>query len=165
MSNIPESLVFYKDKISDGSYLRDMKEDEMNSFVTDILEIMASRCGGHNFFWKKEDEKLVFSGWVDGLKKFTLKEIVNCLLLILDYRYSKKDDHIPRSVIDFGYFLIETRACDLLKIEEKKEKPLELGYDEEGAKERALEARNKAIGDLKKLFPRMYKNLGENNAK
>lgn len=164
MNNIPKSLIVYKAHLIDDVSVGDMSENDANSFVKDVLSIMGATCGGMNFFWKKEDENFVFEGWLECFKKFKIRSIVNTLLLVMDLKYKKRDEHIPKFAIDFCHFLNETRNMDVLRMDDQKsEDTLMIEHDKEGAIERNKHAGNYYMPKIKELIDKMRANRRVSN--
>jgi hypothetical protein len=155
---IPDLLKKFSNEIYSEDNLCKKSMEFRMEFVYSVISTFAQQCGGIRFFWCKEDEKFIFDGWVQGLANFKIKNIITAVILILDCKYKKRDDFIPRNVIDFKHFIIETKNINLFK-NDSNNPDLRLEYDIEDAEKRAEEARKIYMEKIRKILPKMYLNV------
>ncbi|MGL4341231.1 MAG: hypothetical protein ACRCSZ_02270 [Lactococcus lactis] len=154
--DLPEKIKIYESEIMNGLKVKDLEDRKGKEFVYAVLEEMGQQCGGVRYFWPVEDKTFIFSGWLKGLMNFKLRNIVNALILVLQCKYNRKDEIVPRNAMSFKRFILDTENINLIKepIEEPK---LMLEYDHDSARERAEKARKESIEKLREVFPRFYK--------
>lgn len=131
--------------------LRDYPADEVDDFVRACLGYLAKRVGGFKYFWADEEKRFVFDGWVDGLKDCLPMKIMSTINRIMDGSYKKRDDFVPRNVMDFKWFMKEISHQEVDRMLSAEVKML--GYDED-------EARKKSVRAAKFYMEKIWKELG-----
>lgn len=95
----------FSEMIEKNAFLYECEKITQQDFVYAILMLMAKQCGGFGYFWRGEDEDFVLDGWIEGLNKFRPKHILQTIDLILNGKYKKQEDIVPRNAMDFKYFM------------------------------------------------------------
>lgn len=80
--------------------LQHFKPEEQAYFVDLTIAKMAQLYGGYHHFWRKEDEKFVFQGWVSGLSCMTPYQIIKIMNYTLEGRH-KFSPRPPRTPMEF----------------------------------------------------------------
>ncbi len=78
--------------------LVDFGDELASKVIYCALKHMASMVGGISYFWKKEEAKVQFICWNNGLKYYNCKQIFNTLLQVV----TCKVDHVPRNPMEFS---------------------------------------------------------------
>ncbi len=87
--------------------LANLKENDKYKFISDVLIVMSKWTESKlNHFWKEGEEKVTLDGWVECLQMLTPASILRALESIRDCNYRKYEDCVPRSPLDFKYFLL-----------------------------------------------------------
>jgi hypothetical protein len=154
VDNFPEWAKFFRRIIYSQKNLQILEYPARKIFVYAMLEKMGRHAGGMNYFWTKEEEDFALKGWIEVFGELTPEKIIRTICLILEGKYSKSGDCVPKTSLDFKNFWIETAQNAPALFEEPKTEPFALlEHDKEATQERAEDARKK-LQEFLKAFRR-----------
>lgn len=109
-----------KEEIKDLNFNISIANWDMNhryDFINGILTILSRWTGnGMGYFWNEKYKNSTFQGWMECLECFSAKTLLEMVQLILDGKYRKGDDSIPRSPMDFKHFVMHGTHSQIPKV-------------------------------------------------
>jgi len=160
INNLPVILRPFEKMIFSNKKLQEFNFVEKQDFVHTVLLIMAKQVGGTAYFWRKEEEDFVLEGWVEGLEEFRPKQILNALDLILEGKYLKRDEVVPRNAMDFKHFMRNGTHNQIPELYNSAPlNVLKLGYDKEAAREKSLGIAKTSLDNIRGMLPKPKKSF------
>lgn len=148
-SRYPAITKSFEKMIEVGKRLGEYEYDTQLDLISSILMLMGRQIGGLSYFYKADEYDFIMNGWADGLRDFHPKSIFEAVEMVLDGKYQKRDDIVPRNPMEFKNFM---RNCPSNEIPPYYAPApidaLRIGYDSEEARERS---RIKAEENLKEI--------------
>jgi len=148
LSRYPDLLHGCWEMVTAGKTVDDMEYSKREELIYSVLKLMGRQVGGISFFYRDGTEDEVVDGWIDGLGKFTPHRIFESVEQILEGMYERKGDIVPRSVMDFKWFM-KNRTQHLPYYCPINYDTPQVGFDQEGYTERKRET---ARENLKKIY-------------
>lgn len=134
-------------------YLHTCPETTQQKFINEILILMGAHAGGMSYFTYGCPLNQVISSWTIGLRMFKPRAILEAVHHILDGKYDRNGNLIPRSVIEFKWFL-RKMGEHLPQFEASEDEVRRLTFDTITARQKSEVCAKEAMEKLSYIFRR-----------
>jgi hypothetical protein len=160
LNNLPVWLRAFDKIIFSDKFLCEYDCMTQTDFIYEMLGEMSKQCGGKGYFFRPDEEKDVLEGWVKCLGNFHPKQIIEAMDLILSGKYLKRDDVVPRTAMDFKWFMQNGTHNQIPEIyRPAPTNVLKLGYDKEAAREKSLGIAKTSLDNIRAMLPKPKKSF------